>query len=185
MKSHFVVGVLLLSAVPVLAAPQPVSGSLVFSAYPAGVFEAGQEKVEGAAGDTTFIHAKKDGSVTRQSGELSLQLPGETYHGKRIRFSTRLKVEAVGRATCTLEARDSSDKSMAVAEGGFRDGTSSWRDCNVVMQIPDNAASVRLRFYMLGSGEVWSDGFNIEEVGTDVPATPRLNSSLQRNTDGR
>jgi hypothetical protein len=185
MKSHVVMGVLLLSAMPVLAAPQPVGGSLVFGAYPAGVFEAGQEKVEGAAGNATFIHAMKDGSATRQTAELVLPLPGEAYHGKRLRFTTRLKLEAVDRATCAMELRGKDDKALAISEGELRGGTSDWRDCAVVMQVPDNVASVRLRFYMLGNGKVWSDGFNIEEVSADVPATPRLNSNLQRNTDGR
>lgn len=185
MKSHVVMGMLLFSALPVWAAPQPVFGSLVFTPDHPGTFEAGWEKVEGAAGEAAFLRAKAEGDNTHQMAELALELPGAAYHGKRLRFSTRLKVEAAGVAACSLEARGDDKKPLLLADGEYRSGTSGWRDCSVVMQIPGGAASVHLRLVLWGSGEVWSDGFNVEDVGADVPLTQLRNPEFKYAPSGR
>lgn len=174
MKPQSVLGMLLFSVLPVMAAPQPVIGTLVFTANPISAFEAGQEKVEGAAGDAVFLRAKTEGDTVHQAAELALELPGDAYHDKRLRLSTRLKVQAMDRAGCSLEARGDDGKPLVTLHGDYRSGTGGWRDCSVVMQIPVNAASLHLKLIMRGNGTVWSDGFTIEEVGGDIPVTPRF-----------
>jgi len=92
--------------------------------------------------------------------------------------------ELATRASCALEAWDDK-RATQEADGAFRSGTSDWRDCDVVMQIPDNATRVRVRYYLRGGGKVWSDGFRIEEVGAGVPETHRANSNMDRSLDER
>lgn len=140
------------------------------------------EKTEGASGDAAFLNALTDGSTERQLSDLALWVPGEAYHGKRVRISTRLKVAQAGRASCSLDAWD--DRNMLLtADGEPRAGTGDWQNCSVVMQIPDNATRVRIHFFLRGIGKVWSDGFSLEQVGADVPETRRVNTKLNRSLD--
>jgi hypothetical protein len=166
---------------PALAELKPVDGDLTFNSYPAAIFEAGMDKGAGMPEGASFVHAKSDGSLQRQGGELAAWLPGDNK-GKRLHLVTQLKTELATRASCALEAWDDK-RAFQEADGVFRSGTSGWQDCSVVMQIPANATRVRVRYYLRGSGKVWSDGFRIEEVGADVPETHRANANMDRSLD--
>jgi hypothetical protein len=174
-----VLGALLLSALPAAAQDQ-----LVFNANPKNAYEAGMEAVDGASGEASFLHAKIDGSPQRQASELLAWRPGDALKGKRIRMTTRLKSASVDRSGCSLAAWNDS-RSLKNADGPVFSGNADWAECSVVMVIPDNATRVMLRYYLLGSGKVWSDGFKVEQVGDDVPETRRPNPNMIRNGDDR
>jgi hypothetical protein len=184
-----VLAALLLSALPAMAQDQ-----LIFNAKPQKAFEAGTETVPGAAGPATFLHALIDPAAgidaarsdeeRRQGSELISWRPADAMKGKRIRFITRLKAMEVSRAGCSLSAWNDS-RSLRDADGPTITGNADWADCSVVMVIPDNATRVQLRYYLLGKGKVWSDGFHVEQVGDDVPETRRVNPNLIHNGDER
>lgn len=158
---------------------------LVFNSKPEKAFEAGTETVPGASGPATFLHALVDNDDERRQGsELISWRPADAMKGKRIRFTTRLKATEVSRSGCSLSAWSDS-RSLKNADGPVFTGNADWADCSVVMVIPDNATRVQLRYYLLGKGKVWSDGFRVEQVGDDVPETRRVNPNLIRNGDER
>ena len=160
---------------------EPVDGDATFSAN-LKAFDTGTERIDGAAGESNFILALMNNEVDRQAGDLSRWLPAESYRGKRIRISTRLKTAVAGRASCTLAAWDDR-RALQTAEGGSRSGSGDWQDCNVVMRIPDSATRLRIGFYLRGNGEVWADKFNLEEVGPEVPETHRPITNMDRGSD--
>jgi len=177
-----VLALLLASVTPVIAQVVPVNGDAVFSSNPRTAFEAGTEKTDGAAGESNFIRALANDDQERQSGDFSRWLAADSYHGKRIRISTKLKTSAVDRASCTLAVWNDS-RVLQSADGTSRSGSGAWQDCSVVMQIPDSATRLRIGFYLRGTGEVWADQFNLEEVGRDVQETRRPIANMDRGSD--
>jgi hypothetical protein len=177
-----VTALLLASMTSAIALSVPVDRDPTFSSNPKTAFETGVEKTDGAAGESNFIRSLTDGDPERQSGDLSRWLPADSYHGKRIRISTKLKTSAAGRAGCALAAWND-DRMLQSADGASRSGSGNWQDCSVVMQIPDGATRLRIGFYLRGAGEVWADKFSLEEVGRDVPETHRPVANMDRGSD--
>jgi hypothetical protein len=102
---------------------------------------------------------------------LNRWVPAGEYLGKRVRISTRLKLEAADEAACGMGAwREGAPLNTAGAPA--LSGSTDWNDCKVVMDIPAMADRLELRFYLRGNGTVRSEGFQIETVGRDVPVTP-------------
>jgi RNA polymerase sigma factor (sigma-70 family) len=50
-------------------------------------------------------------------------------------------------------------------------GTTDWKQYSLVVDVPDDAQSLMFQATMLGTGEMWSDDFQIQIVGNDVPTT--------------
>jgi hypothetical protein len=175
-----------LAMTALLACALPAAAQdLEFNSKPQSAFEAGTGTVDGAQGQATFLHALVDNDdMRRQGSELISWRPADAFKGKRIRMTTRLKSESATRSGCSLAAWNDS-RSLRNADGPVFGGNADWSECSVVMIIPENATKVQLRYYLLGRGKVWSDGFRVEQVGDEVPETRRINSNMLRSGDDR
>lgn len=124
-------------------------------------------------------------------------LPGK-YLGKRVRMTGYMRSENFDglaflwlRADMDKAATDTrGDKDEPVYMGGggayrsvsigmsidnkFEDrvkGTTGWRKCDIVIEIPRFASNLAYGAYMSGTGQIWFDGINFEEVDDTVPLT--------------
>jgi hypothetical protein len=123
---------------------------------------------ETVPGGGALIRSVADGG---QGAFLDRWLPADIYLGRRVRISTRLKLEDARDVSCSLAAW-SGNVFLNGAAPPRRSGSTDWVDCKVVIDIPAMADRLELRFFLRGKGLVHSDGFRIETVGEDVPVTP-------------
>lgn len=169
--------------VPLTSTGAPIYGGWTFTAYQQRDFRAGSEATEGAATGASFIESPF------RSTEIALRNPVNpwergsasmrawravtAFRGKRVRISTRLKTDVVDGQSGCLAALYSNGGELPLK--GYHpltlSGTRDWRSCAVVMRIPDDATQLMFRYYLAGSGRIWSDGLRLEEVGPEVPAT--------------
>jgi hypothetical protein len=49
--------------------------------------------------------------------------------------------------------------------------TQDWAEHSLVLDVPQEAATVSFGFTLVGSGQVWADDLSLEEVGPEVPVT--------------
>lgn len=110
-------------------------------------------------------------------GTLMQEIDADRYRGRRVRFSGWLRTEDVdheeGWAGLWLRIDDPNGKRLvydSTEESPVRE-TSDWTRVAVVLDVPERAEKLAFGFMLVGSGEVWADDLEFEEVGRDVPVT--------------
>ena len=148
----------------------------------------------------TFTHGSTSSEATidkgeAHSGDASLRMKSDTtapddqvllvqtirvgnYAGKRVRMSAFLKTQDLSNSVVLwLNAirSDDSGSHFTLSIDNMADrpvrGTTDWQQYNLVLDIPSGATNFDVGAIMSGSGVVWLDDFEIEEVSIDVPAT--------------
>lgn len=119
-------------------------------------------------------------------GTLMQRLDAERYRGKRVRLAGWLRTEAVdheeGWAGLWMRIDGAGGRTLAfdnTSEAPVR-GTTGWSRVAVVLDIDDRAEAVAFGFMLVGSGRVWADDLEFEEVGEDVPVTAEGRRRLPR-----
>jgi RNA polymerase sigma factor (sigma-70 family) len=101
--------------------------------------------------------------------------PLDKLRGKRIRISGWIKTNNVRECT-GLEMYAYSaggeirafDQMMCVRP---IHGTTDWQQYQIVQDIPQDATKIFIGAILFCSGEIWTDDFQVEPVGSDVPLT--------------
>ena len=98
----------------------------------------------------------------------------DTIRGKRIRLTAWIKTRNVDN-WCGLEMwaygwfqRVQVHSDMAAHP---ITGTTDWKQYSLVVDVPADAQSLMFQATMLGTGEMWSDDFQIQIVDNNVPVT--------------
>lgn len=50
-------------------------------------------------------------------------------------------------------------------------GTAEWRECSIVLDVPEEADTILFGMGLSGPGTLWMDDVSFQEVGSDVPVT--------------
>ena len=110
-------------------------------------------------------------------GTLMQRVDAERYRGKRVRLSGWLRTEDVdhddGWAGLWLRIDGPAGRSLAfdnTEEQPVREN-SDWTRLAVVLDVDNRAEALAFGFMLVGSGKVWADDLEFEEVGRDVPVT--------------
>jgi hypothetical protein len=160
-------GSIAVTNMPVVHPPPPVSAykrvpdGLLLRETPAGAYQMGLDR------EGLFLHAVASNG---QGAALWERRPADAWRGKRVRVSTRLKLEGQGRPVCLAEIW--TDRALNHEEGAIANGKPDWVDCASVIDVPQTATTLRMAFGLHGQGTVRADVFKIEEVGNGVPAGP-------------
>src|SRR4051812_7489638 len=100
------------------------------------------------------------------------------YRGRRVRLRAELKTEDVQGAGTIWMRVDAApgrmlrfDNMETRKQDGVLAATSDWTRRDVVLDIPHEAESIHFGFFLRGQGRTWARGFEISEVGDDVPVT--------------
>lgn len=118
--------------------------------------------------------------IDRSSGETAVLMQSvlaDSYAGQRVRLTAELRTEAAETATIWLRVDAAGggvmhfDNLLEREREGALHGDSGWVTRHVVLQVPDNAATLHFGFLLLGSGKVWARGFSLEPVGADIAST--------------
>jgi len=126
------------------------------------------------------FYVKSLSSATEETvGELYQSIDGSQYSGKRIEFSTYMKVskEVTGRSggaaiwIHTYPEKQSNDMTMGAYdcytwETGADD---KWRKCFVVLDVPPNTKAITYAFKVFGLGQVWMDDLTLKIVDNNTP----------------
>jgi len=105
--------------------------------------------------------------------------PLDKLRGKRIRISGWIKTNDV-RECAGLEMYAYTADGRLVAIDNMMcvrpiHGTTDWQQYQIVQDIPQDAAKIILGAILFCSGEIWTDDFQVEAVGSDVPLTDNQN----------
>lgn len=125
----------------------------------------------------------------------------DDYHGKRLRMVAYACSEDVEQGFFNLHVNgplhdgEGVGRSMYMTSNQHEpmEGTSDWKRYELVIDVPADAMSIQCGFNLMGSGKVWLDGFQFEEVDANVPLTgtrtippPQvpINLTFERGFDG-
>jgi hypothetical protein len=113
-------------------------------------------------------------AAATEFASFSQRIDAADYAGKRVRFSGYIKSKLVAQ-WAGLWFRVDTTTRQSVAIDNMEDrpitGTNDWTRCEIVLDVPDNAAMLLFGLLLEGTGQVWLDECALEVVGDDVDTT--------------
>ncbi|WP_055048039.1 glyoxalase superfamily protein [Devosia sp. A16] len=149
--------------------------------------------IDPQAPGTALIESRsdRDAVIDRAAGETAVLMQSilaDSYRGTQLRLTAELRTEAAEMATLwmrvdPLEGRYLHFDNLLERPDGPLDGTRGWTRRQVVLPVPEAAATIHYGFFLRGSGKVWARRFTIETVGPTVAATEPRPRYLSRPTN--
>ncbi|MTH53386.1 helix-turn-helix domain-containing protein [Bacillus mangrovi] len=133
--------------------------------------------------DTEIVHnGRKSGylkstAVTLAEGEFATmmqQFKADQYKGKRMRLSGFLRTKDVKIMAAFWMRVDSASEDILQFDNMSNrpiQGTANWNHYSIVLDVPENSASISFGIILSGTGCVWADGITFEEVDKSVSTT--------------
>jgi len=122
-----------------------------------------------------FIESDSKSNNYIPSGSIYQFLSGKDFLGKRIRVSAVLKGDSLNRKAVlfihVLSRKDGKEEYLRQADDPIAGitGTTNWKQCSVVADVPENTHRFLYGLYIEGEGQAWIDDVNIEIVDKDIP----------------
>lgn len=142
---------------------------------------------------TALIESRPDrtDAIDRAAGETAVLMQSilaDPWRGGRLRLTAELRTEAAETATLWLrvdpaEGRYLRFDNLLRRPGGPLVGHAGWTERQVVLEVPEAAATIHYGFFLRGSGRVWARRFKLEEVGEEVATTEPGPRYLSRPTN--
>ncbi|SEM30820.1 hypothetical protein SAMN04488688_11197 [Paenibacillus sp. cl141a] len=102
------------------------------------------------------------------------QFKAGKYAGKRMRFSGFVKTENV-KDYCGLWMRVDNRAEDVLQFDNMNNrrivGSTHWNHYAIVLDVPEDSATISIGVLLMGAGQVWVDSFRFEEVDLSVPTT--------------
>ncbi len=137
--------------------------------------------VDPKAPGTALIESRPDRSeaIDRAAGETAVLMQSilaDPYRGGRLKLAAELRTEDAETATLwmrvdPLEGRYLRFDNLMRRPGGPLEGTSGWTERHIVLDVPDNAATIHYGFFLRGSGKAWARRFKLDAVSANVATT--------------
>ncbi len=120
--------------------------------------------------------AKDGGLEAGNFGCLMQSVMADEWRGQRLRLTASLQTKTADSAAIWMRIDNDSGKilrfdNMLKRPTGTIKGTNAWRDCSIVLDVPNEAATVHFGFLLSGYGQVWAKGFQLQTVGENVSPT--------------
>ncbi|MEK5481964.1 AraC family transcriptional regulator [Viridibacillus sp. FSL R5-0888] len=98
------------------------------------------------------------------------------YKGKRLKLSCYLKTESVLKCGAWLRIDNTTGDTIQFDNMDNRSiqGTTDWNHYSIILDVPEESASIHFGVLLIGTGKVWADGFCFEEVNEKVATTNML-----------
>jgi hypothetical protein len=110
-------------------------------------------------------------------GTLMQMFFAEKYLNKRLRFSAMVKAESV-KKWAGLWMRVDGPENQALSFDNMQNrpirGTTDWRPCEVILDVPANSVTISFGLLLDGPGQAWINAIQFAEVGADVKPTAPL-----------
>jgi hypothetical protein len=136
--------------------------------------------------DQKVVHGGKQSGRIRFAGTQEAGGPAfgtlvqgfdpEAYRGQRIRYSGYVRSEKAEGGGAALWMRvDGAKPGDTLAfdnmQGRAITGTTEWKKCEIVLDVPKEAATISFGALLAGKGTAWVDDLQIEKVDASVPIT--------------
>jgi WD40 repeat protein/serine/threonine protein kinase len=132
--------------------------------------------------DTTVRHggrasASIKSKVPAPSGFATINqgFRADDYRAKRLRLSGYVKTENAEQGAWLWMRLDCETQmildNMQVGPDRRITGTSDWRICEIVLDVPKDAVTIAFGIALSGKGQAWFDDLTFEIVAPDVPVT--------------
>lgn len=108
---------------------------------------------------------------------LTQSVAADAYRGQKLKLTASLRTEDADAGTAWMRIDQAPgkvlrfDNMMQRPSDGALKGTVDWTLRSVVLDVPEEAASVHFGFFLEGFGKVWARGFQIEAVGMETEVT--------------
>lgn len=142
---------------------------------------------------TALIESRPDrtDAMDRAAGETAVLMQSilaDPYRGRRLKLTAELRTEDAETATLWMrldpaEGRYLRFDNLMRRPGGPLVGDAGWTERQVVLEVPEAAATIHYGFFLRGSGRVWARRFKLEEVGEEVATTEPGPRYLSRPTN--
>ena len=108
------------------------------------------------------------------------EFKADDYRGKRVRLSGYVRPKGISDWAGVWMRVDGppmpgTQMPEPLAFDNMQDrpikGTGDWRQCNVVLDVPEKAQEIAFGILLTGAGEVWMDDLKFEVVGKATPTT--------------
>ncbi|MGE7772678.1 helix-turn-helix domain-containing protein [Viridibacillus arvi] len=98
------------------------------------------------------------------------------YKGRRLKLSCYLKTENVLKCGAWLRIDNTTGDTIQFDNMDNRSiqGTTDWNHYSIILDVPEESASIHFGVLLIGTGKVWADGFCFEEVNEKVATTNML-----------
>lgn len=134
--------------------------------------------------DSTVCHTGKQSGLLYAKREVDEQqfatmmqgFQADQYSKKRLKLSCFLKTEQADKCGAWLRIDNGNGDTVQFDNMDNRPilGTTDWNHYSIVLDVPEDSASIHFGVLLIGNGKVWADGFRFEEVNEKVPTTNML-----------
>ncbi|WP_042473209.1 helix-turn-helix transcriptional regulator [Bacillus ndiopicus] len=102
------------------------------------------------------------------------QFKANSFKGQRVKLSGFIKTNNVKQFSGLWMRVDSATEDILQFDN-MSDrpilGTNNWNKYSIVLDVPENSATISFGILLTGKGEVWLDGLSFEIVDKDTPST--------------
>ncbi len=166
--------VLMVSVAALLEAAAPEGWFLAGSKRRA--YETGTERRSEGEGTVAFLRSTEENP--KGFGTLMQTVSAKKFRGLRLRLSAEIRSRDVATWAGMWMRVDGRTEGESLAFDNMQNrpirGTTDWKHHVVVLDIPQEAESIAFGFLINGSGQLWVDGVDLEEVDDSIPVTDRL-----------
>lgn len=127
--------------------------------------------------ENRFSRASGIDLATGQFATLMQSVAADAYRGSRLRLMASLKTEDADAGTIWLRIDDAGGKVLRFdnmmqrqTDGALR-GTAGWTERSIVLDVPEEAASINYGFFLQGYGRCWARAFELALVDEKVMPT--------------
>ena len=119
----------------------------------------------------------EEGDVADRFACLMQSVMADSFRGQRIRLSASLRTQDadLGTIWMRVDARPGTilqfDNLMKRTAQGPLTGTKGWTARSIVLDVPQEAASIHYGFLLQKHGRVWARSFRLERVGLEIAPT--------------
>lgn len=109
-------------------------------------------------------------------GGLMQTILADQYRGKTVRVRAELKGRGVERGALWMRIDPASgrhlrlDNMLSRAKNGVIRGNVEWTERSVVLDVPEEAATIHYGVMLAGDGELWARNFAVETVDPNIVA---------------
>ena len=130
--------------------------------------------------DRTVAHSgRASGSIRSVARDpsgfrtLMQTIQADQFRGKRIHLSGFVKTREAANAGLWMRVEGRPPVILAFDNMQTRllSGTADWKQCDIVLDVPERSRTVAFGFMLTGKGQVWVDDLKLEVVGAEAPTT--------------
>ena len=137
------------------------------------------------------VYKTKNGSALLESkekkvkgfGTLMQSCSATDFLGKRVKMTSYIKTENVEDWTGMWLRIDSSDRKKSLGFDNMNDrpikGNTDWKKCEIILDVPQESATLNYGVLLSGSGKVWFDDVKFTVVDNSVEQT-KENGELKK-----